>query len=77
MDASADHQQHRPVRSSIFYQIGTWGAILIIGYFLLTEHFAHVVQVLPYLLLLACPLMHLFMHRGHGGHEHHNEKETK
>jgi hypothetical protein len=24
--------------------------------------------VLPYLLLLACPLMHLFLHHGHGGH---------
>jgi hypothetical protein len=27
--------------------------------------------ILPYLLLLACPLMHVFMHRGHGaGHKH-------
>jgi hypothetical protein len=25
-------------------------------------------QYLPYLFFLACPLMHLFMHRGHGGH---------
>ncbi len=24
-------------------------------------------EILPYLLLLACPLMHLFMHHGHGG----------
>ena len=23
----------------------------------------------PFLLLLACPLMHLFMHRGHSGHK--------
>jgi hypothetical protein len=23
-------------------------------------------RVLPYLLLLACPLMHMLMHRGHG-----------
>jgi hypothetical protein len=29
--------------------------------------------VLPYLILLACPLMHLFMHRGHGGHQHGHE----
>ncbi|MFH1814387.1 MAG: DUF2933 domain-containing protein [Pseudomonadota bacterium] len=40
------------------------------AYFLLTEHLAHVIGALPYLLLLACPLMHLFMHRGHGGHPH-------
>jgi hypothetical protein len=23
---------------------------------------------LPWLILLACPLMHIFMHGGHGGH---------
>jgi hypothetical protein len=26
---------------------------------------------LPYLFLLACPLMHLFMHHGHGNHDRH------
>ena len=26
------------------------------------------VQSLPFLLILACPLMHVFMHGGHGGH---------
>ena len=36
--------------------------------FLLTEHTAHVFGALPYLLILACPLMHLF--HGHGGHAH-------
>ena len=39
------------------------------GFFLLTEHTAHVFGVLPWLLILACPLMHIFMHHGrHGGH---------
>ena len=39
------------------------------AYFLLTEHRAHVIQALPWLLVLACPLMHVFMHGGHGhGH---------
>lgn len=41
------------------------------GYYLLTRHEQHVAQLVPYLLLLACPLMHVFMHRGHGGHHHH------
>ena len=41
---------------------------LAIGaFFLLTEHTAHAFGYLPYALLLLCPLMHLFMHRGHGG----------
>ena len=30
------------------------------------RHNAHLGQLLPFLILLACPLMHLFMH--HGGH---------
>jgi hypothetical protein len=34
------------------------------GFFLLTEHRAHVFQVLPWLLVAACPLMHFF-HHGH------------
>ena len=46
-----------------------WGFLVIAGYFLIMEHSAHVVQYLPYLLLLACPLMHLLHgHGGHGGH---------
>jgi hypothetical protein len=46
------------------------GFIAVAAFFLLTEHRAHVLGVLPYLLLAACPLMHLFMHHGHGGHQH-------
>lgn len=38
----------------------------IAAFYLWTEHRAHLLGFLPYLLLLACPLMHLFMHRGHG-----------
>lgn len=60
-----------------WYKVGLTGAILIIGYFLLTEHRAHVIQFLPYLLLLACPLMHFFMHRGHGGHQRYQNKENQ
>ena len=53
---------------------------LIAAYLLASEHQAHVIQALPYLLLLACPLLHLFMHGGHGshgghGHRHDAEKE--
>jgi hypothetical protein len=36
------------------------------GFFLVTEHAAHLFGILPYLLLLACPLLHL-LHGGHGG----------
>jgi hypothetical protein len=44
------------------------GFLLIAGIYLLTQHTAHVFGALPWLLLAACPLMHLFMHHGRGGH---------
>ena len=53
------------------YAIGflVFGAVA--AYFLLSEHRAHFFGALPFLLLLACPLMHMFMHGGHGGHGRH------
>ena len=33
--------------------------------YILTDHREHVLGWLPYAILLACPLMHLFMHHGH------------
>ena len=55
--------------------------LAILGYFLWAEHRAHTIAALPYVLLLAvvllCPLMHLFMHRGHGGgHDHKHTHHT-
>ena len=44
---------------------------IIGGFLLLAEHRAHLApygSYLPFLLLAACPLMHVFMHRGHGEH---------
>ena len=49
-------------------------AVLVFGaitaFFMIAEHQVHLWGWLPYLLLLACPLMHVFMHRGHGAHGH-------
>lgn len=49
-----------------------WTAFAAIAALLLvSEHRLHALGALPYLLLLACPLMHVFMHHGHrhGSHE--------
>ena len=35
---------------------------------LVLRHGAHLLEVSPFLFLLACPLMHLFGHGGHGRH---------
>lgn len=46
------------------------------GYFLVTEHTAHLLSAAPYLLLLACVGMHFFMHAGHGSHNNHVHKSS-
>ena len=45
--------------------------LAIIGFLLFTEHRAHVLGLLPYGILLLCPLLHMFHHGGHGGHGQH------
>ncbi len=67
-----EHQQHEqaPGRNGVLSRAKPVLIVflLIAGYFLWTEHRAHTIAYLPVLLLLACPLMHIFMHGGHGGH---------
>lgn len=54
------------------------GFLAIAGYTLIVEHGNHLAPYLPWLILLACPLMHLFMHHGHGSHNHnHDTAEPK
>jgi DUF2933 family protein len=45
--------------------------LAIAAFFLILEHRAHlsgVLSYLPFLLLLACPFLHIFGHGSHGGH---------
>lgn len=51
-------------------------AALILTFYLLREHWYHIAGYWSYLLLLACPLMHLFHggHHGHGRHLHGTDK---
>ena len=65
-----DHSQHDSQPAPFWrsrYAIGLLVIGAVAAYFLLKEHRAHVFGALPFLLLLACPLMHMFMHGGHGG----------
>lgn len=61
-------------RRSWWRQPFSWvliGFLALGGFLLLTEHGAHALGVLPLALLLACPMLHLFLHRGphsHGSH---------
>jgi Protein of unknown function (DUF2933) len=51
--------------------------LAIAAFFLWEEHRAHLLGALPYVLLLLCPVIHLFMHRGHGGHGGHAAHEGR
>lgn len=43
------------------------GFLAVAGYLLWSEHQAHIAAAVPWLLIGACLVMHLFMHGGHGG----------
>lgn len=51
------------------------GFLAIATYFLWEEHQVHILGALPWVLLLLCPFLHFFMHRGHGGHEGHGSHD--
>ena len=73
---AAHHHPAEQVSAPPFWRSRYAIGLLVLGavaaYFLLSEHRAHFIGALPYLLLLACPLMHVFMHGGHGsGHGGH------
>jgi hypothetical protein len=51
--------------------------VAVLGFFLVTEHRAHVFGILPYLLLFACPLFHCLLHRRHGGHGSEAQEDRK
>lgn len=53
----------------------SYGALGVIAYYLLTEHRQHVLAYFPFLILAACPLMHVFMHGGHGHTQDHGNQE--
>jgi hypothetical protein len=52
------------------FWLGTCLFLAIAIFFLWEEHRAHLLGALPYVLLLACPLLHFLMHRGHGEEGH-------
>ena len=71
--------------SSEKFNIGRWlrsragltpiAFLAIAAFFMVTEHTAHFFDILPYALLLLCPLLHLFMHGGHADHQAVEERQ--
>ena len=73
MNTSQGHQAHQPTGPN-WSRINQWllwvGLASAVGW-MFFRHNAHLGQLLPFLLLLACPLMHVFGHGGHGSHGRH------
>lgn len=45
---------------------------IALGYWIYSNHLDHAMELLPYSILLLCPLMHVFMH---GKHKHGDHKQ--
>lgn len=79
MDHQHDTYEHEHQSSWLFSRTGlvTIAVIAILGFLIYTGHSAHLLGLFPYLLILSCPLMHLFMHGGHGSHRHNEKVDEK
>ena len=69
------NMQEQPQQGKWYQSRMTWVLLVFVaigGFFLVTQHAAHVLGALPFLLFLLCPLMMLFMHGGHGGRDNHD-----
>jgi hypothetical protein len=68
--ANPDQPFWKNIHWSVWCLITVGLALLII------DHWVHVLGALPYLVLLACPLVHFFMHGKHG-HKHHQDTKRE
>lgn len=57
------------------WMLAAVSAALIAAFYFLREHWQHALGLTPYLLLLACPLLHLFHGHGGSGHGSHEHKD--
>lgn len=71
------HSPKTGSKTEPFYKslpVNAWISLALISgitlFYLLTRHQKHVSDVLPYVLIVAVMLMHVFMHGRHGGHGH-------
>lgn len=61
-----EHEDERGSGRRSPLNLALLGFLAIAGFFLVSEHQAHVLGALPFVLLALCPLLHLFGHHGHG-----------
>ena len=74
----SEHQEE-PQRNFLTSPTGLTllGFIIIASAYLVAEHGAHLWGLLVWLPLFACPLMHFFMHGGHGDHRSGTDRQGR
>lgn len=75
--AGNDGRARRSLSRNARIGLGLAGFAAVAGVLLFTEHRAHVLGLLVWLPLLACPLMHIFMHGGRGHRGSHDGREDQ
>ncbi|MDD3762943.1 MAG: DUF2933 domain-containing protein [Pseudomonadota bacterium] len=73
----AGHRRALPKPGGTAFNLALAVLLGIGAYFLWTEHRAHLGSILLWGVLLACPLMHFFMHGSHGGHDDHRAPDER
>lgn len=71
MDDASRNARRRSSRGRLWLVPGLVGALGLV--LLWDQHKEHFLGAIPWLVLLACPLMHVFMHGRHGGHGNHED----
>lgn len=74
-----DERYYKPENNKVWWKshfgVACVFFFVVAGYFLIMEHRAHIGDNWIWLILLACPLVHVFMHRSHDEHHHSNKEE--
>jgi len=77
------HMHNREVRQPRDRSLVTRAALVFVAFaaiaviLLWQEHKLHFLGVLPYIFLLACPLLHVFLHGGHGHRSHRHRGDDR
>lgn len=66
--AHVSEEARDPHRSGVWMMVLCLLMVAAVFFTLLSRPPAHWTGVWPLLVVLLCPLLHLLMHRGHGGH---------
>lgn len=83
MPVSMQDQLGSRERAERGWSVKSRAALVLVGFLgiggalLFTEHRAHVLGLLIWLPLVACPLMHFFMHGSHGHHHDRSNERGK